>query len=581
MSIALPPLPQTNAIAVATAAPPTSRSLPAWKIWENPIWRRYCRSRLRPQGLAVWLTLTLLLAGFLFFILRTVTLYRGGMATADAERAPILPVLAVGGFILFVLGTGQVAGGMTAEADEGVLDYQRLTPLTPLTKVLGFLFGLPVREWLMFALTLPFIFWGLLRGGVPLTTWLPLGCVFVSSALLYHLTGLVAGTVVKNRRWAFLLSIGTVFLLYTVVPQAARFGLVFFKYFTLSPVLQEALPNMVPGNVGTVAKIRHALTPEVRFFGFHFSETAFTLFTQGALILTFLAMLWRRWRRAEAHLLGKRWAVALFAWVQVLFLGNALPLIEPGLLFPSREVRRRLADVGVAGDWKPQLAEAVGMIGVYGLVTLALMAVLTVIITPTADDQGRGWRRARKLGWRRIPPFSDAAGAFPFVAAMAVIGAVGWTLFARGLVESKWFHDSTLPAHAGPTFALVLLGAGLGFHALLEGGGGRWAFFAALFLGVVPVMVGSILGAASNALLTASTWLAGMSPFSAPFYAAQTLVRARAPAEAGAVPSAFWSWQVITALATIALVVWLWRVRKRRAQAVAAAEQPPPLEAAG
>ncbi len=572
MSIVLPPPPLSQASAIV-AATPTTRPLPAWKIWENPIWRRYCRSRLRPQGLAVWLTLTLLLAGFLFFILRTVTVYRGGMAAADAERAPILPVLGIGGFILFVLGTGQVAAGMTAEADEGVLDYQRLTPLTPLTKVLGFLFGLPVREWLMFAVTLPFIFWGLLRGGVPLMTWLPLGVVFVCSALLYHLTGLVAGTVVKNRRWAFLLSIGTVFLLYTVVPQAARFGLVFFKYFTLSPVLQEALPNMVPGNVSTVAKMRHALMPEVRFFGLHFSETAFTLFTQGALILTFLAMLWRRWRRAEAHLLGKRWAVALFAWVQVLFLGNALPLIESGLLFPTREVRRRLAGTGVAGDWKPQLAEAVGMIGVYGLVTLALMAVLTVIITPTADGQLRGWRRARKLGWRRIPPFSDAAGAFPFVAVMAVIGAVGWTLFARGLVESKWFHDSALPAHAGPTFALVLLGAGLGFHALLEGGGGRWAFFAVLFLGVVPVMVGSILGAASNALLTTSTWLAGVSPLSAPFYAAQTLVRANALAGADAVPGAFWFWLAVTALATGTLVIWLWRIRKRRRTVAASTEK--------
>ncbi len=550
-------------------ASPAVSPLPAWAIWANPIIRRYRRSRLRPQHLAVWLTLTLLVAGFLFFILRTVSLYRGGLSAVDAERAPLVPLLVLQSFILFVLGTGQVAGGMTAEADEGVLDYQRLTPLTPLAKVLGFLLGLPVREWLMFLVTLPFTFWSLWRGDVPAGTWLPLGGVIVSSALLYHLTGLVAGTVVKNRRWAFLISIGTIFLLYTAVPQVARFGLVFFKYLTLSPVLQEALPNLLPASAGMAVRVRNALAPEVRFFGLHFSETVFTLLTQGALILTFLVMLWRRWRRAEAHLLGKLWAVGLFAWVQVLFLGNALPLIEPGLLFPSREIRRRLADSG-NGNWAPQLGEAVGMIGLYGLVTLGLLVLLTLIITPTEDSQLRGLRRARKLGWARVPRFSDAGSAFPFVALMAATGAVGWAFFARGLIESSWFRDATtLPAHAGWTFGLVLLGAGLAFHALLEGWGGRWAFFALLFVGVVPVMVGSVLGSASNTLLKTSTWLAGMSPLSAPFYAAQTLVRASAPAGAEVVPTAFWSWQGVTALAALGLSLQLWRIRRRRAAATA------------
>lgn len=36
--------------------------------------------------------------------------------------------------------TSQVAGGMTDEADKGVLDYQRLKPMSPVTKVVGCLF---------------------------------------------------------------------------------------------------------------------------------------------------------------------------------------------------------------------------------------------------------------------------------------------------------------------------------------------------------------------------------------------------------------------------------------------------------
>ncbi len=563
-----------------SAAIVTSRPLPAWKIWANPIFRRYARSRLRPRAMTVWLLLTLILAAFLFFLLRTITIHRAGLAVADAARAPLIPLLVLQSVILFVLGTGQVAGGMTAEADEGVLDYQRLTPMTPLAKVFGYLFGLPVREYVMFLATLPFTIWSLWAGAVPARSWISMYVVFVSSALLYHLTGLVAGTVIKNRRWAFLLSIGMVFLLYTVIPQAARFGLVFFKYFTLKPVFEESFAHFVPENAARAVQVGRALAnqgmvtvSDVRFFNLHFSEAVFTLFTQGVLILTFIVMLWRRWRRPESHLLGKVWAVVLFAWTQVVLLGNALPLVEPGLLFPSRELRRRAFASSAASDWAPALGEAVGMIGLYGLATLCILVVLTSIITASEDEQLRGLRRARKLGWLRIPFFSDAAGSFWFVAVMALVGAVGWMFFARGLIQSPWFSNVTFPAHGGWTFALVLLSAGLGFQAMLEARGGRWPFFATLFIGVIPMMIGSILSAASNSLLTASTWLAGMSPLSAPFYAAQTLVPAGLPSDAAtALPRAFWSWQIVGAIVVAGLVVQLWRIRKQRALSVL---QPP------
>lgn len=565
------------------AAP--ARLLPAWKIWANPIWRRYFRARLRAKHLTVWLILTLVPASFLFFIIRTTAVYRADLSLSDAERSPLVPLLFLQSIILFVLGTGQVAGGMTGEADEGVLDYQRLTPMTPLAKVLGYLFGLPVREYVMFASTLPFTIWALWRGEVPASTWLPLYLVFLTSAVLYHLTGLVAGTVIKNRRWAFLLSIGIVFLLYTVIPQVSRFGLVFFKYFTLAPVFQESFANLVPEAATRAVRAARALSQdpaplvaEVRFFGLHFSEWVFTLFTQGALILTFIVMLWRRWRRAESHLLGKIWAVGLFAWTQILLLGNALPLVESGLLFPSREIGRRLRVVAGA-NWSPTLEEAVGMIGLYGLVTLCILVILTIIITATEDEQLRGVRRMRKLGWAHLPRFSDPAGSFWFVVLMAVIGAVGWTLFARGLVESPWFPGTVFPAQGGWTFALVLLSSGLGFQAMLEARGGKWPFLFGIFIGVVPAMVGAVLATAQNPFVKASVWLAGVSPFTAPFFAAQTLIPVTIPLDVGkTIPQAFWFWQAVNVFVVAALIVQLWRVRKQRALSVV---DLPKLPAAG
>src|SRR5262245_27146282 len=39
---------------------------PAWRIWDNPIFRRYTRSRLRMKGLMPWLLLTVIFSAFIF-----------------------------------------------------------------------------------------------------------------------------------------------------------------------------------------------------------------------------------------------------------------------------------------------------------------------------------------------------------------------------------------------------------------------------------------------------------------------------------------------------------------------------------
>jgi hypothetical protein len=529
-----------------------------WNIPANPVFRRYARARLRPQALAVGLILTVMVAAFVFFGARTIALYRSGLEVVDAERVPLLPLMVLQAVMLFFLGTGQVAGGMTGEADEGVLDYQRLTPLTPLTKVLGYLFGLPLREYVLFASTLPFTAWGLWRGQVPFSAWAPVYLVLLTSTLLYHLTGLLAGTVVRNRRWAFLVSIAIVFGLYTVMPQAAKFGLTTFQYFTIWPVFEEQMRHFMPRSADGVLRAVQRLAPEVRFFGLRFSETIFTLFAQAGLILTFVVMLWRRWRQSESHLLGKRWAVGLLVWSQIMLLGNALPLIAPGLIFPSRELQRRIFNTR---GWMPSITEGMIMIGLYGLVALLLVVILTTIITPSLDDQVRGRRRARKLGLPRPPRFSDEAGGFWFVFAMVLAAAAGWIVFTRALMASSWYAGHTLPAHAPWAFVLVLLTAGLSFHALLEGWGGRRVFLAVVFLGVIPIMVGATLAAASDRLVTAGLWIMAVSPLAGPVFASQAVLPTLdlPLAAARAIAPAFWFWQSLAAVATVSLVRGMWR----------------------
>jgi hypothetical protein len=133
-------------------------------------------------------------------------------------------------------------------------------------------------------------------------------------------------------------------------------------------------------------------------------------------------MLWRRWRRSESHLLDKIGAVGLFGWVQLVLLGNSLPLIETGELFPSRELGRRFGAIAQINPatWKPDPGEALAMVGLFGVVSLLILWWMTLIITPNYECQMRGWRRARKIGSAHLPLTSDAATALPWVMLMIV-----------------------------------------------------------------------------------------------------------------------------------------------------------------
>lgn len=541
----------------------------AWNILGNPIFRRYCRSRLRLRGLGVALLITVLMAGFVFFMFRSFALYRSHLVVADAERAALIPLFVLQAVILFILGTAQVAGGMTAERDEGVIDYQRLVPMSPLAKVLGYLFGLPVREYLMFLTTLPFTAWAIWHGQVAASVWVPLYTAMFTSTLLYHLTGLVTGTVVRNRRWAFLASIGLVFSLYTVVPQMAKFGLVFFKYLTITPVFLESRPGMVPENIRAMLETVARLAPEVKFFNLGLSELVFTVFSQGGLILTFMVMLCRKWRRSESNLLGKLWATGFFIWIQVLLLGNALPSVDSGELFPSGGLRIFGRS---GGAWIPSAGEALIMAGVYGVVTLVLLFVLGGLITPSPERQVSGWRRARKRGERSIAVLADPASGFWFVVIMALAGAGGWFLFTRGLIESRWFPGLLVPVRVLGIYALVMLAAGVGYQVLMEFKGGRAVGMAAIFLGALPVMAGAVLGASSDRLLAAAAWLIGISPLSLPLYApASVLGIAELPDSfAFALPRAFYFWLVISAMTTVWLINRLRIARKVMARKILA-----------
>jgi hypothetical protein len=396
------------------------------------------------------------------------------------------------------------------------------------------------------------------RGHVPASAWAPLYWILFTTAVTYHATGLLTGTVVRNRRWAFLISIGMVFSLYTVIPQLAKFGLVFFKYLTVTPVFYESLPELLPEKAGAALRIGQNFFPTPRFFNLGLPEVVFTTLSQAGLIGLFVMMLCRKWRQEEAHLLSQFWAVATFIAVQVVLLGHALPLIDPGDLFPSRSFRWFTSQ---AIDWKPDNTEALAMIAVYGLFTTGLACVLAGIITPDRERQLRGWRRAFKNGEDRLPAFGDTDSATLSTAILSLCGGIGWYLFTQGLLESRWFPGH----HAGLQIliihCLILFAVTGSLQALLDAQGGRAVGMGLLFIGVLPLMAGAIIASIDNDYLHVGIWIAGVSPLSLPASAPVALL-SLADSETMAV-------RPIQGAARFGWIVWgltsLWLVQRQRA----------------
>ncbi len=550
-----------------TNQPTPSLKPPAWwQIWNNPIFRRYCRSRLRARGLGISLVLTLVITGFTYLVIpafnkrmddkksqwlerelnhlenlkekgqpvipeiaaRWLTERNQVRPPNYYERTPIFPLLIIQGIILFLFGTGQVAGGMTSESDEGSVDYQRLAPMSPLSKTLGYLFGLPVREYALFISTLPLTALCLWKGDVPASAWVPVYGIFLTSVLLYHLTGLVSGTVVKNKRWAFLLSMGLIFLLYTLVPQGARFGFPFVKYLTLWPVLIEHAVVMAPKSAEVMMLSTGMIAgTEVPFFNVSFSDLTFTLMVQGSFIVTMLVMVWRKWKRVESHLLSKAWGLFIFGWIQLLIVGNAVPMAEDGDLFPTQnfqrtqfsaklqmEMERRHVSIPKAD---PQVWEGSFITLVFAINLLLVIMLLVIMMTPTADNQVQGLRRAMKHGRTGARTMADESSALPMVMLLVAAAAAAWYWFQRSILGSHWFDEKMLGSGNEVLAALrILLVIGLtmlAFHAMLEARGGKRPFLAVIFLGVVPLMAAMVVQLGTREVSNTALSIAGISPF--------------------------------------------------------------------
>ena len=118
-------------------------------IWlDNPILVKHSRSRLRKMhlwpsvGVVTILALSIVLLGYEYNGLN------GGQTFGGLMMLQIV--------ILGFMGASQVASSVNKAKESGILDFHRVSPMPPFSLALGFFFGAPIREYAMFAATLPF-----------------------------------------------------------------------------------------------------------------------------------------------------------------------------------------------------------------------------------------------------------------------------------------------------------------------------------------------------------------------------------------------------------------------------------------
>ena len=111
---------------------------------------------------------------------------------------------------------------------------------------------------------------------------------------------------------------------------------------------------------------------------------------------------------------------------------------------------------------------------------------------------------------------------------------------------------------------------GIGFQALLEAKGGRVVGLAAILIGVVPIMAGSIVASLSDRMMAIASWIIAISPVALPVYApASLLTIAELPVNiARSVPRAFYFWLTLGLLTVLWLVGRLWASRRAMAQRI-------------
>jgi hypothetical protein len=481
----------------------------------NPLIQRGFRERLRPKNL---------LASGIFSLIVTTTLYLScffdgmqivipaqdppsGVAElafnpVNGAREAFTALLILQGFFVMFLGTGRVASVTAEEKESGLLDYQRMTPMPPLSKIFGYLFGLPAREYFFFLVTLPFLFHCVIVGKLPFWNILHLYAVFFCSVLLYHLTAHVIGLVVPKPRAASWVARLAVLGLYIFLPILGQAGVSFLSFLTLLPTyFGKILPHLLAEGTDKLGRFEGQAVQfwqEVPFFNLTLSPTTFTFVMQGLIILSLFLASYRKWRLDSLPAFSKPMGIILFATLQFLLLGSLWPFFTDGQAsgLLGSMIQLDPAQVGLPNQLKSDSHPAIAMVIVqstFFLLSLAAILILINIVCPNPHRRLKGLQRIQRIGLPSIPWLADEAPGALFATLLAFLTILTYTTLHLLAVSS----ESILSISSSPSSILFpasfLLFCTLSLRAAREQwfNLGFWGFLGLLWL--TPILACLVL----------------------------------------------------------------------------------------
>ena len=483
------------------------------QIWLNPIFHRYRRSRLRLSSL---ITGALVYGGASLFFYLVALGYTVTKTSKSIEETAIYPfafTLFLQVFILTFVGTGEVAAGMARESIDRVLTYQRLTPLSPATKIMGYLTGLPVRQFYHFAITLPVTVLIIRTGSIPFEIWGSIYAVLFTSTLMFYLLAMSVG-LIMGKKFSALISQGLVFLLYFALPQLSNFGFIIFEYLTLRPVIFSAAQKVD-------SRFQLASGHSSLFYNWELSHTVYSIALQTLLSLIFFCLLLRRWRLESSHLLSKIQCLVIAGILNFIILGSIWTNTANGSMLVIKYTTRHPQLSAVVSDINKQV-EVIGaaILSLYGLIGIISAILLQYVYTPSRDAYLAGFRKRRKRGNRLLSIFKDSASGIPISVFIGVCTLTAWMLYAHHLLESP--QIATFIAGASvrsveTALILVTIVPLLAHACMLEYLGRKLTATLTSFMWILPLASALLLSAWSFSEDLA-TVLFGLSPLSMVFY---------------------------------------------------------------
>ncbi|MGB0356180.1 MAG: hypothetical protein ACPGII_08970 [Opitutales bacterium] len=350
---------------------------------------------------------------------------KGESSPVNGARNAFTFLLALQGFYLMFLGTGRVASITAEERESGLLDYQRMTPMNPLSKIAGYIFGIPAREYYMFFFTLPFLGHAILVGKLPLANIIQLYSVFFCSVILYHLTAHAVGLVVPKPRAASWVSRIVVLGLYVVLPGLGQAGISFLSFLTILPTyFGKILPILQREGIEQISRMDYKSNfvefwQDVPFFDLTISPTTFTFLMQGLLILTLLVTGYRKWKNQSLPALSKASAFVIFFIFQFLLLGCLWTFFDKGEA--SGLIGQEFSANSFKGSEDNMIEGLILVISIFFSLSLLFILCLVNICCPNRHLYLKGIQRVAKFNLPRIPRTADESSGLGIVLILGLI----------------------------------------------------------------------------------------------------------------------------------------------------------------